>query len=151
MCIRDSCWGEPRIRGRSRGAASRYRGAIRTGRAEAFPAYRCGSRLSLIHISEQVLAAQQHLQLGVLDVCANGAQALPWVLVQVAQAAVERGAAPDLERLEAASVSYTHLYSYREHWQPKGIDVVFKLCQIDFAPDASTYSGYWERYPQHWV
>ena len=45
----------------------------------------------------------------------------------------------------------TYRYSYREHWQPKGIDVVFKLCQIDFAPDASTYSGYWERYPQHWV
>lgn len=45
----------------------------------------------------------------------------------------------------------TYRYSYRERWQPKDIDVVFKLYQIDFAPDVPTYPGYWERYPQHWV
>lgn len=37
----------------------------------------------------------------------------------------------------------TYRCSYRECWQPKDIDVVFKLYQIDFAPDTPTYSGYW--------
>ena len=60
--------------------------------------------VGVVAVAEQVLAAQQHLQLGVLDAGANGAQALPRVLVQVAQAAVERGTAPDLEGLEAALV-----------------------------------------------
>lgn len=45
----------------------------------------------------------------------------------------------------------TYRYSYCERWQPKDIDVVFKLYQIDFARDVPTFSGYWERYPQHWV
>lgn len=45
----------------------------------------------------------------------------------------------------------TYRYSYRERWQPKDLEVVFKLYQIDFAPDVPTYSGYWDRYPQHWV
>lgn len=45
----------------------------------------------------------------------------------------------------------TYRYSYRECWQPKDIDVVFKLFQIDFARGVPTYSGYWERHPQHWV
>lgn len=45
----------------------------------------------------------------------------------------------------------TYRYSYRERWQPKDIDVVFKLFQIDFTRGVPTYSGYWERHPQHWV
>lgn len=45
----------------------------------------------------------------------------------------------------------TYRYTYRERWQPKDIDVVFKLYQIDFAQDAPTYPGYWGCYPQHWV
>ena len=60
--------------------------------------------VGVVAVTEQVLAAQQHLQLGVLYVRTDGAQALPGVLVQIAQAAVERGSAPDLERLESAGV-----------------------------------------------
>ena len=45
----------------------------------------------------------------------------------------------------------TYRYSYRERWQPKDVDVVFKLFQIDFTRGVPTYSGYWERHPQHWV
>lgn len=45
----------------------------------------------------------------------------------------------------------TYRYSYRERWQPKDIDVVFNLYQIDFARDVPTFPGYRERCPQHWV
>ncbi len=47
-------------------------------------------------IAQDVLPAQQHLQLGVGDGLAQGAQALPRILVQKAQAGVKRRAAPAL-------------------------------------------------------
>lgn len=45
----------------------------------------------------------------------------------------------------------TYRYAYRERWQPKDFDVVFKMYQIDLAAGVETYRGYWERYPEHWV
>ena len=58
----------------------------------------------IIVIAQKVLAAQQHLQLGVLHMGANGAQALPGILVQKAQARIERRAAPNLKRLVTAAI-----------------------------------------------
>ena len=49
-------------------------------------------------VAQQILAAQQHLQLGVGQALAQLAQALPGVLVEEAQAAVEGRAAPALQR-----------------------------------------------------
>lgn len=51
--------------------------------------------------------------------------------------------------MRASGMDYR--YSYREHWMPKDYEVVFRMYQIDIAKDASTYRGYWERYPEHWV
>lgn len=45
----------------------------------------------------------------------------------------------------------TYRYSYRERWQPKDFDVVFRLYQIDLQPGQETYRAYWERFPEHWV
>ncbi len=53
----------------------------------------------IVLVAQQVLAAQQHLQLGVGHVLADVAQTLPGILAQVAQAGVEGGAAPALHRI----------------------------------------------------
>ena len=45
----------------------------------------------------------------------------------------------------------TYRYSYRELWQPKNYEVTFRMYQVDLAPGAPEYRGYWERYPRHWV
>lgn len=45
----------------------------------------------------------------------------------------------------------TYRYSYRERWQPKDFDVVFKMYQIDLRTGQDTYRDYWDRYPEHWV
>lgn len=45
----------------------------------------------------------------------------------------------------------TYRYSYRERWQPKDLDVTFKMYQIGLQPGQETYHAYWERYPEHWV
>ena len=47
-------------------------------------------------VAQDVLAAEQHLQLGVGQALFQGAQALPGVFVQKAHAHVEGGAAPAL-------------------------------------------------------
>ena len=57
-------------------------------------------------IAENVLTAEEHLQLRVRQVRAQLAQALPWVLVQEAQAAVEGRAAPALEGIVADGVEH---------------------------------------------
>ena len=60
--------------------------------------------VGVVLVAQKVLAAQQHLQLGVVHVRTDGAQALPRVLVEEAQAGVERGAAPHLDGVEAGAV-----------------------------------------------
>ncbi len=55
-------------------------------------------------VAEQVLAAQQHLQARVGQQAAESAQALPGVLVEEADAGVEGGAAPALDRPVAGAV-----------------------------------------------
>lgn len=50
-------------------------------------------------IAEQVLTAQQHLQLGVLHVRFDLAQTLPRILMQIAQAGIKGRTAPTLNRV----------------------------------------------------
>ena len=52
--------------------------------------------IAVVLVAENVLAAEQHLQLGVGHAGANFTQALPGILVQKTEAHVERCAAPDL-------------------------------------------------------
>ena len=53
----------------------------------------------VVLVAQQVLAPEQHLELGVGHVLADVAQPLPGILPQVAQAGVEGGAAPALHRV----------------------------------------------------
>ena len=55
-------------------------------------------------VAQDILPAEQHLELGVLEVGLDGAQALPRVLLQVAQAGVEGRAAPAFHGMVAALV-----------------------------------------------
>ena len=60
-------------------------------------------------VAQQILAAQQHLQLGVFHVGFDFAQPLPRILVQVTQAAVECRTAPAFDRMIAGLV---HIVQY---------------------------------------
>ena len=53
--------------------------------------------VGIVLVAQQVLAAQQHLQLGIGHMLAQLAQPLPGILVQEAHAAVKGGAAPALQ------------------------------------------------------
>lgn len=43
-------------------------------------------------------------------------------------------------------LGFRYRYSYLEMWQPKNIEVTFKMYQLDFTKDCATYMGYWNRY-----
>ena len=60
--------------------------------------------IGVVAVAKQVLAAKQHLKLRVLDVGADGAQTVPGVLVEEAQAGIERRASPHLEGAETSLV-----------------------------------------------
>ena len=60
----------------------------------------------VVLVAQQVLAAQEHLQLGVGHVLADVAQALPGILAQVAQAGVEGGTAPALHGVVAGLIHF---------------------------------------------
>ena len=60
--------------------------------------------IRIMMVAEQILPAQQHLQLGMLHMRFDLAQALPRVFVQIAQAAVEGRAAPAFDRMIAGLV-----------------------------------------------
>ena len=58
----------------------------------------------IVLVAQQVLAAQEHLQLGVGHVRPDLPQPLPGILIQIAQAGVEGGAAPALHGIVARLV-----------------------------------------------
>ena len=68
--------------------------------------------VGIVLVAQNVLAAEQHLQLGVLHMLADGAQALPRILVQEAHAGVEGGAAPAFHR---EVIDLVHLGQDRTH------------------------------------
>ena len=60
----------------------------------------------VVLVAEQVLAAQQHLQLGVGHGLADITQSLPRILAQIAQAGIERRAAPAFHGVIAGLVHF---------------------------------------------
>ena len=60
--------------------------------------------VGIVLVPQNILAAQQHLQLGVGHLGTDLAQALPGILTQIAQAHVKGSAAPHLGRVEARLV-----------------------------------------------
>ncbi|MCY1180164.1 hypothetical protein D9M73_205940 [compost metagenome] len=68
--------------------------------------------VAVVAVAQQVLAAQQHLQAGVWQRCAQLAQALPRVFLEEAHAGVEGGATPDFQRPVADLVE---LVADRQH------------------------------------
>jgi len=58
----------------------------------------------IVLVTQQVLAAQQHLEPGVRHSLAESAQALPGIFVQVTQAAVKGSAAPALDGIVAGLI-----------------------------------------------
>jgi hypothetical protein len=65
-----------------------------------------------VPVSDQVLAAEQHLELGIGHGGTEGAEPFPGILFEEAEARVEGGATPDLERPIADSVK---LLGDRQH------------------------------------
>ena len=63
-------------------------------------------------VSQHILAAEQHLQLGMRAMLADGAQTLPWIFIQKAQAGVISRAAPAFQRMIADLIQ---LFQNRQH------------------------------------
>ena len=43
-------------------------------------------------------------------------------------------------------------YSYQEQWQPKNIQVIFRMYQLNLdGREDRVYSAYWDRYETHFV
>ena len=60
----------------------------------------------IVLIAKYVLAAEEHLQLGVGQGLLELAETLPWILIEEAQAGVKGSAAPALQRVIANAVQY---------------------------------------------
>ena len=46
----------------------------------------------------------------------------------------------------------TYRYSFVEQWQPKDIEVTFRMYQLDFdGDDIGTYMEYWNQYSNHFI
>lgn len=46
----------------------------------------------------------------------------------------------------------TYQYSYVEQWQPKNIEVTFRMYQLNFDVENNfVYQAYWDKYPNHFV
>lgn len=46
----------------------------------------------------------------------------------------------------------TYQYSYVEHWQPKNMEVTFRMYQRNLdGQDERVYQKYWKKYPQHFI
>ena len=45
-----------------------------------------------------------------------------------------------------------YCYSYEEPWQPKNINVIFRMYQLNLSADSHfIYKGYWKRFPNHFI
>lgn len=50
------------------------------------------------------------------------------------------------------NVGMKYCYSYEEPWQPKNINVIFRMYQINLRCDLQfVYKGYWKRFPNHFI
>lgn len=48
-------------------------------------------------------------------------------------------------------IGMEYKYSYVEMWQPKNIEVTFRLYQLNFDGMDRTHLEYWDKYPNHFV
>ncbi len=49
-------------------------------------------------------------------------------------------------------IGMTYRYSYQEQWQPKNLNVTFRMYQLNFNQTGKeTYMGYWNQYPEHFI
>ena len=62
--------------------------------------------VGIVLVAQNILATEQHLQLRVLHVLADGPQPLPRVFIQEAHTGVEGGAAPALQRVVADGIQH---------------------------------------------
>ena len=68
--------------------------------------------ICIVVISQNVLSAEQHLQLGVLKSVSQFPQSLPWIFLQETEAGIKGSAAPALNRMVAYLV---HLINNGQH------------------------------------
>ena len=69
--------------------------------------------ICIMAVSQNILAAEQHLQLGVLHFRTDLAQSFPGIFVQKAEAGVEGGAAPCFQRMIP---DFIHFCQNRQHF-----------------------------------
>lgn len=48
-------------------------------------------------------------------------------------------------------IGMQYKYSYVEQWQPKNIEVTFRMYQLNFDGKERTHYAYWDKYPNHFV
>lgn len=48
-------------------------------------------------------------------------------------------------------IGMQYKYSYVEQWQPKNIEVTFRLYQLNFDGVDRTHLEYWDKYPNHFI
>ena len=50
------------------------------------------------------------------------------------------------------NIGMKYCYSYEEPWQPKNIQVIFRMYQINLNCEPTfIYKGYWKRFPNHFI
>ena len=62
--------------------------------------------VGVVLVAQDILAAEEHLQLGLGQTCLQLAQALPGIFIEETHAAIEGGAAPALQRVVADGVQH---------------------------------------------
>lgn len=48
-------------------------------------------------------------------------------------------------------IGMQYKYSYVEEWQPKNIEVTFRMYQLNFDDVDRTHLEYWDKYPNHFI
>ena len=86
----------------------------------------------VVAIAQQVLAAQQHLQAGVGQQFAELPQALPGILIEEADAGVERGATPTFHRPVARLVDIGASGNHVFHGHPRRHQALVGVAENEF-------------------
>ncbi len=85
--------------------------------------------IGVVAITQQVLAAQQHLGWGVLQILLEGAQALPGIFVQEADAAIESSAAPAFQGPVAGGIQILQGGDHVFHGHAGGHEALVRIAQ----------------------
>lgn len=49
------------------------------------------------------------------------------------------------------NIGMTYKYSYVEQWQPKDIQITYRMYQLNFDNSDRTYMEYWDKYEDHFI